>query len=135
MRTLGRFAAGALAAFCLMWLSAFAYSLLMQRLPISRNWWDAHAAAIYGAEIVAFVPFALGIALVLRKLFPRRAAASAFACTLVAAAALFFPTAVASYRYDVLWLTLRANADFILAFVVGAPLLVLVIQRWRTRSS
>ena len=127
MRTLGRFVVGTLGAFCLVWLSAYAYYLLVQYLPIPRHWWRAYPAVMYGAEILAFVPFAVVIALLSRRLFPRRAVVSAFACTLAAMVALFVPTV---HSYDVLLPSLRINAEFILAFVVGVPLVVFAIQRW-----
>jgi hypothetical protein len=133
MRTLGRFVVGTLGAFCLVWLAVFAYGQLVAHLLITRNWWRANAAIEYGFEILVFVPFAVVIALLSRRLFPRRAAASAFACTLAAMAVLFVPTAVASY--DLLLASLRINAEFILTFVIGVPLIVLAIQRWRARPS
>jgi len=133
MQMLGRFVVGTLGAFCLVWLAVFAYGLLIEHLPITRNWWRAHAPIVYGFEILVFVPFAVVIALLSRRLFPRRAAASAFACTLAAVAVLFVPTAVASY--DLLLSSLKMNAEFILTFVVGVPLIVLAIQRWRPRPS
>jgi hypothetical protein len=133
MRTLGYFVLGMLAAFGLVWLSAFVYGLLITYLPISRDWWKAHAAMVYGTEILVFVPFAVVIALVSRKLFPRHAVASSVACTLVAFAVLFAPTAVRSY--DFLWPSLRINAVFILTFVVGVPLVVFTLQRWRANPA
>jgi hypothetical protein len=133
MRTLGRFVVGTLGAFCLVWLAVFAYGQLVAHLLITRNWWRASAVIEYGFEILVFVPFAVVIALLSRRLFPRRAAASAFACTLAAVAVLFLPTAVGSY--DLLLWNLKGNAEFILTFVVGVPLLVLAMQRWRARPS
>lgn len=135
MRTLGRFAVGTLGAFCLVWLSALAYSLLLGQLPVSRSWWAAHTTVLYAAEILTFVPFATVIALLSSSLFPRRPVASAFACTIAAMAALFVPTVVASYRYDGLWSILRSNAEFILTFVVGVPVVVFIIQRRRANST
>jgi len=133
MRTLGRFVAGTLGAFCLVWVAIFAYGQLVGHLLITRNWWRANAVIEYGFEILVFAPFVVVIALLSRRLFLRHAAASACACTLVAVAILFVPTAV--HSYDVLWPTLRMNAEFILTFVVGVPLIVLAIQRWRARSA
>src|SRR5258708_16473037 len=133
MRTLGRFVIGTLAAFCLVWLSVFVYGLLVAYLPIPRYWWKAYAATIYGTEIVAFVPFAVVIALLSCKLFPRHAVASSLVCTLTAVIALFVPRAVDSY--DLLLSSLRINAEFILLFVVGVPLVVFTIQRWRPNRS
>lgn len=133
MRTLGRFFFGTLGAFCLVWLAVFTYGLLVEHLPITRNWWRTNAAIVYGFEILVFTPFAVVIALLLRRLFPHRAVAGAFACTLAAVAALFVPTAVASY--DLLLSSLKINAEFILTFVAGVPLIVLAIQRWRARPS
>jgi hypothetical protein len=133
MRTLGRFVVGTLGAFCLVWLAVFAYGLLLEHLPITRNPWRANAAIVYAVEILVFMPFAVVIALLSRRLFPRFAAASAFACTLAAVAALFVPTAVASY--DLLLASLKINAEFILTFIVGVPLIVIAIQRWRVHPS
>ena len=133
MRTLGRFVAGALGAFCLVWLAIFAYGLLVEQLPIIRNPWRANAAFVYALEVLVFLPFAVVIALLSRRLFPRYVVASAFACTLVAVAVLFVPTAV--HSYDLLLSVLRINAEFILTFVIGVPLIVLALQRWRARPS
>jgi hypothetical protein len=115
------------------WLAVFAYGLLLEHLPITRNPWRANAAIVYAVEILVFMPFAVVIALLSRRLFPRLAAASAFACTLAAVAALFVPTAVASY--DLLLASLKINAEFILTFIVGVPLIVIAIQRWRVHPS
>jgi hypothetical protein len=133
MRTLGRFVIGTLAAFCLVWLSVFVYSLLVAHLPIPRHWWKAYAVIIYGTEIVAFVPFVVVIALLSCKLFPRYAVASSLICTLAAVIALFVPRAVDSY--DLLLSSLRINAEFILLFVVGVPLVVSTLLRWRANRS
>jgi len=132
MRTLGRFVAGALGAFCLVWLAIFAYGLLVEQLPIIRNPWRANAAFVYALEVMVFLPFAVVIALLSRRLFQRRAAAAAFACTLVAMAALFVPTAGSYY---LLLASLKINAEFILTFVIGVPLIVIALQRWRARPS
>jgi len=134
MRTLGRFLIGALAAFGLMWLSVYVYGLLAAFLPIPRYWWKDYAAAIiYGTEILAFIPFAILIALLSRKLFPRRAVTSSLICTLAALVAIFVPTVMDSY--DLLLSGLRVMAEFILIFVVGVPLVVFAIQRWRANPS
>jgi hypothetical protein len=122
VRTFGRLAVVTLGAFCLVWLSALAYSLLAQHLLVGRNWWRAYPAVIYGIEILVFVPFAVVIALLSRGLFPRRAVACAFACTLAAMAVLFVPMANGSY--EMLLASLNVNKEFVLTFVIGVPLLV-----------
>jgi uncharacterized membrane protein len=129
MRALGRLAIGAVLAFAAVWLSAFAYSMLIRSVPF--GWWQAHIGILYTAEILTFIPFVVALALLSLRLFRRHAVTSTFACTLVGVTAALFPTALNSYRQDVLWLTLRANAEFILMFVLGAPLIVLALQRWR----
>ena len=133
MRTLGRLVLGTLAALCLVWLSMLVYSWLVQHLLSPREWWRSYAALRYGVEVLTFVPFAVAIAIVSRTLFQRSVVASAFACTLVAVAALFIPTAVQSL--DLLLPMLRINAEFVLTFIIGAPLAVMALQRWRAARS
>src|SRR5215472_554948 len=133
MRTFARLALGALCAFCVVWLSALAYGQLLEHLPVSRIWWQAHPAILYAVEIVTFVPFAVVLAVLFRRLFLRHAIASAFACTLVAMAAVFVPTALRSY--DLLWAVLRVNAEFVLTFLIGVPLTAALLHRLRLATS
>ena len=133
MPTLGRLVLGVLCAFCVVWLSALAYGQLIEHLPVSRDWWKAHPAILYAVETLTFVPFAVALAVFFRRLFVRRAIANAFACTLVAMAASFVPTAVRSY--ELLWPVLRINAEFILTFLIGVPLTAFVLERRRSATS
>jgi hypothetical protein len=132
MRVLGRLAIGAVLAFAALWLSAYAYGLIVRSVRL--GWWQAHIGILYTVEILTFIPFVVALAFLLLRLFRQNAVASTFACTLVGVAAALLPTVVNAYRQDALWLTLRANAEFILMFVLGAPLIVLAIQRWRAAA-
>src|SRR5262249_50240665 len=133
MPTFGRLVLGVLCAFCVVWLSALAYGQLIEHLPVSRIWWIAHPAILYMVEVLTFVPFAVVLVVFFRPLFLRHAIASAFACTLVAMAIVFVPTALRSY--ELLWPVLRVNAEFILTFLIGVPLIAMLLQRRRSATS
>ena len=106
---------------------------MIEHLPVSRIWWKAHPVILYAVETLTFVPFVVVLAVFFRRLFLRHAIASAFACTLVAMAVVFVPTAIRSY--DLLWPVLRVNAEFILTFLIGVPIAVIVLQRRRSATS
>jgi hypothetical protein len=133
MRTFARLVLGVLCAICVVWLSALAYSQLIEHLPVPRGWWMAHPAILYAVEVLTFVPFAVVLAILFSRLFLRHAIASAFACTLVAMAVVFVPTAIRSY--DLLWPVLRVNAEFILTFLIGVPIAVIVLHRRQPATS
>jgi len=131
MRMLGRFAVGTLGAFCLVWLAVFAYGLLIEHLPITRNWWRAHAAIVYGFEIW-FSCLSRCHRALSRRLFPRRAAASAFACTLAAGLSCC-PDGSGLLRSSVV--QPEGERGVHSHICVGVPLIVLAIQRWRPRPA
>ena len=130
MSNLARLGLGIAATYGFIWLSVEAYGFVVI-FPTSNYLWKNYPMAVHiGHEAIAFLPFVILAGLFLERVFPVHAFPFSLASTVAALAFVFAPLAAESL--DVALSGLSLLSEFVVMFVVGVPLIVFGVRRWRT---
>ena len=132
MRAFVRILVGGLIAAVVLWVAVALFGLLAIWSPWPRSWWAHHATwVIGGSEALALLPLVITLGYFLRMLFKQNAALSALASTVLAIAVAY---ADVFRQPELFGPTFRLTWTLFLSFLIGPPLVVLVLT-WRRSNS